>query len=409
MMLSVKNAQQKIIAATPTIAAIVSLRLKEACGRVLATSYRAKVSVPPADNSAMDGYAVNSGDINQVPMILPISQRITPGLRPHTLAPGTAARIFTGAEIPEGADAVIIQERCEENATQNVVVISERPQALQNIRTCGQDIQEGQVLYSKGHLLRPQDLGLLASAGIERVNVIRRPSVAILSTGNELQNPGQTAKPGHIYNSNGPMLATLLELLGCAVYDHGIVEDDPAAIIEALEICSDRAELVISSGGASVGEEDHMKAALSTLGEIDFWKVQMKPGKPLMFGRFDKPSTTNARKLFMGLPGNPVSAFVCYVLFCMPAVKKLQGRPVLLPQHQELPLGFDVSQIRKRPEYMRVRVVGDEHQQWVEAYPNQSSGVLMSVCWANALALIPENTQLKQGDTVRVYPIASLS
>lgn len=390
-MLSVDQARQQLLDAIRPLKKIKAVQLERALNRVLVQSCTAQIDVPPADNSAMDGYAVNSRDIKSVPATLPLSQRIAAGQSPAPLEPGTAARLFTGAEIPPNANAVVIQENCE--AGENNVVIKTAVNAGDNIRPAGQDLKRGTVLFNAGHRLRPQDLGLLASTGIAEVRVSKKPRVVIIGTGDELVEPGQPLAKGQIYNSNKFLLKGLLQQLGCKIIDSGTVADTLDATVTALDKCADQADLVITTGGVSVGEEDHIKKAVETLGELTLWKIHLKPGKPVAFG--------NIKGIpLLGLPGNPVSSFVTFLLFAVPVIQRLQGQVYTAPQKFSLPLKFPVEHAQSRPEFIRVRMT----ESGVERYPNQSSGVLASVAWANALAFIPEGQTYRAGDLVDVYP-----
>jgi molybdopterin molybdotransferase len=371
--------------------------LLQAHGRILAASQLSPLDVPPADNSAMDGYAIRHADLrpDTTQQLFVISQRIPAGTVPAALKPGTAARIFTGAEIPAGADTVIMQEHCVEtngHATESTVSIPTDSSLGNNIRPQGQDIRRGAEVAAAGQVLTPQTLALLASIGIAQAPVFRRLKVAILSTGDELAEPGQPLRPGQIYNSNRFLLAGLLEKMGITYVDLGRVADTPQATLQALSRATLEADVIISSGGVSVGEEDHIKAAVEKLGELNLWKVAIKPGKPLAFGRVgDTP--------FFGLPGNPVSTFLTFLLFARPFLQKMQGREPLLPQGSWVPARFTRAKKSIREEFVRVRINNDGT---MEAHPNQSSGVLSSTSWSNGIAIVPINTVIAAGDPVRV-------
>ncbi len=285
-----------------------------------------------------------------------------------------------------------MQENCE-YPTPDEVSINKTPSEGQNIRRRGQDIQAGQEILATGHQLKAQDVGLIASIGHAQVTVTRKIKVGLMSTGDELATPGEALQPGQIYNSNQFMLDSMLRELRCDVFNVPITPDDPQQITSQLDALSKTCDLVISSGGVSVGEEDHVKAAVETLGELNLWKVKVKPGKPIAFGRVnDCP--------FLGLPGNPVSAFVTFFLFGRLVIKTLQGQSDHSLKSIFMPMGFSITEKRKRPEYIRVRL-GKK----LEAYPNQSSGVLSSVSWSDALALIPADKTIAEGDLVEVYPL----
>ncbi len=394
-MLNVDQARQQLLDAISPLEKTKTVKLQRALNRVLAAACVANINVPPADNSAMDGYAVHTGDIESVPCALPVSQRIAAGQSPAPLKRGTVARIFTGAEIPQGANAVVIQEDCDATDSGAIVKTTVRPG--DNIRPNGQDIKQGSVLFEAGHRLRPQDLGLLASTGIAEVVVGRKPRVAVIGTGDELVEPGRPLARGQIYNSNKFLLNGLLQQLGCKVVYSGIVADTLDATVNALEHRAREADLVITTGGVSVGDEDHVKKAIETLGRLQLWKIHLKPGKPVAFGNIEGTP-------LLGLPGNPVSSFVTFLLFAVPVIQKLQGQAYQAPQKLPLPLKFAINRARGRPEFMRVRIT----DAGVERYPNQSSGVLASVAWANALAFIPDGKTFSEGDLVDVYPLNAL-
>lgn len=393
-MMPAHEALTQMLRTAQPLTATETLPLLQAHDRILAVAQRSSLDVPPADNSAMDGYAIRHADLQtdsaagQQSFV--ISQRIPAGQVPQALQPATAARIFTGAEIPPGADTVIMQEQCREQDGR-----VELPTGIplgNNIRPRGQDIRAGEAVAAAGQLLTPQTLGLLASIGIAQVPVFRRLKVAILSTGDELAEPGQPLQPGQIYNSNRFLLAGLLHKMGIICIDPGPVADTPEATLQALSRATLEADMIISSGGVSVGEEDHVKTAVEKLGELKLWKVAIKPGKPLAFGRVgDTP--------FFGLPGNPVSTFMTFLLFARPYLQKMQGREPLLPQGSLLPASFTRPKKSIREEFVRVRI---DDNGVMAVHPNQSSGVLSSASWSNAVAIVPVDTVIAAGDPVRV-------
>lgn len=388
----------RVLAAARPISEAMELSLLDALGHVLAEGVISSIDVPPADNSAMDGYALRASEAGQP---LTVNQRIPAGVVGTALAEGTAARIFTGAAIPAGADTVVMQEICTELA--GVVTVSGPVSAGQNVRPRGQDIVAGEAVLAKGRVLRPQDLGLLASIGCARVNVYRPLRVAVLSTGDELIDPGSGELPGGaIYNSNRYTLAGLLRTINMEFVDCGIVADNPEVTARALLDAAERADCVITTGGVSVGEEDHVKNQVERLGRLDLWKLAIKPGKPLAFGSIgDTP--------FIGLPGNPTSVFVTFCLIARPFLLQMQG-----VSEPELPrlyarAAFTVAKPGTRQEYLRVALENTEHGLQVTKYSNQSSGVLSSVSHSNALAVIPAGLTLEQGDTVEVILLDSLA
>ncbi len=376
------------------------VRLEDALGRVLAESVLSTVNVPPMANSAMDGYAVRSADING-DTTLPVSQRIPAGVTGTPLQAGTAARIFTGAPVPEGADAIVMQELTRANDDGSILV-QHTPKAGEHVRGIGEDIAQGASILSPGLRLRPQDLGLAASVGIGNLKVHRRLKVATFYTGDELVDPGKPLQAGQIYNSNQYTTNALLHALGCEVINLGICEDTLQATRDTLKAAAGQADLVITSGGVSVGEEDHVRIALEELGQLNMWKIRIKPGKPLAYG-----SVEGAH--FVGLPGNPVSAFVTFLLFVRPFILKLQGHNEVLPGEIELPADFTWPRAGRRLEFVRARLEHNEQgQAVVRTYPHQGSGVLSSTSWANGLAVIPEGITVAPGDPVKFISYSEL-
>lgn len=372
--------------------------LGDAAGRILARDLLSPIDVPGFDNSAMDGYALHSRDMDLAQTRgLVISQRIPAGARGKPLHPGSAARIFTGAPVPEGTDTVVMQEACRVEGDR--VFVETPADTGANIRPRGNDITAGSTLLHAGTVLRSGQLGLAASVGIAEIEVGRRLRVAVFSTGDELVEPGQPLAPGQIYNSNRYLLNDLVAAQGCKVIDLGGIADSFDATRATLSTAAAMADLVITSGGVSVGEEDHVKAALQSLGDLTLWRVRMKPGKPLVFGCIGTVP-------FIGLPGNPVSVFVTFLLFARPYLQRLQGRVETTPQSWPVAAGFD-HRTTDRREYLRVRISGAPLRGLTaEKYPRQGSDVLSSVAWADGLVEIPENTQVHPGDTLRYLPFS---
>ncbi|MEZ5503314.1 MAG: molybdopterin molybdotransferase MoeA [Halioglobus sp.] len=396
-LLPVAEALARVLASARPGAETRDTPLLDALGHVLAESVIAAMDVPPADNSAMDGYALRAAEAHQG---LTVVQRIPAGATGTELPGGCAARIFTGAIIPSGADAVVMQENCTEAA--GVVRVSGPVTAGQNIRPRGQDIAVGDTVLARGRVLRPQDLGLLASIGGARVKVYRPLRVAVLSTGDELVEPGSGELPeGAIYNSNRYMLAGLLRSLNLEFIDCGRVADHPEATAQALLEAAQRADCIITTGGVSVGEEDHVKSQVERLGRLDLWKLALKPGKPLAFGSIgDIP--------FIGLPGNPTSVFVTFCLVARPFLLKMQGVAEPEAPRLQASAAFTVGRPGTRQEYLRVTLENTPGGLQATRFPNQSSGVLSSVSHSNALAVIPAGTTVEPGQDVEVILLDSL-
>lgn len=391
-MLEVNAAIDRLLKSCERLVETEESPLMEAAGRVLAASLTAPIDVPPADNSAMDGYAFRYEDWPGPQVEMPLSQRITAGSVPQSLAPSSAARIFTGAEIPAGADTVVMQERCEEFEVG--VRILERPVQGANIRPRGQDIAAGQQILAAGHRLRPQDLGLAASLGIPRVPVFRRLRVAVMSTGDELREPGEVVGPGQIYNSNRFIMGPQLRSWGFDVIDLGVARDSPAAVREMLLEGAGRADVIVSSGGVSVGEEDHVKDVVESLGSIDLWRIAIKPGKPFAFGQVRGTP-------FIGLPGNPVSVFVTLLVVARPYLFACQGiADRALHATRQVAL-FDKAG-SSREDYLRVRSTPEG----LELFPNQSSGVLFSTCWGDGLLRQNVGEDIEAGGLTDFLPYA---
>ncbi|MCG2579937.1 MAG: molybdopterin molybdotransferase MoeA [Marinobacter sp.] len=372
--------------------------LADSLGRVLAEDHHVPADVPPADNSAVDGYALRTQDLvaNQA---LPVSARVPAGQAPAAIEPGSAVRIFTGSEIPAGANAVVMQERVE--VTEAGVVIGADISNGQNIRRRGQDLSQGDLALARGIRIRPQEMGLLASMGVARVPVIPRLKVAIVSTGDELVEPGTALKPGQIYNTNRFTLLGLLAEIGCDVVLCETLRDTREATQATLKLAASEADLVITSGGVSVGEEDHVRAVLEESGELSLWRMAIKPGKPLAFGSIDGTPV-------LGLPGNPAAVLVTFLVMGIPYIRKRQGVTDYRVYGEQLPAAFSVDSASVRKEFVRARKEIHDQRVMVAAYPNQSSGMLSSACWADGLAVIPEHTAIIPGDIITYYSFAEL-
>ena len=377
----------------------------DADGRVLAQDLVSVLQVPPQDNSSMDGYAVRRSEIAAgvagAGVVLPVSQRIPAGSSAQPLILGSAARIFTGAPVPEGADAVVMQEDSEPAGEQGVRILRV-PDPGQWIRRSGEDVARGAVVLSKGERLAPAALGLAASIGMDPLRVARRPRVALLSTGDELVMPGEVTpaqmKPGAIYNSNRFFMRALLRRLGCEVSDFGIVPDRRDATVQALRQASQEHDLILTSGGVSVGEEDHIKPAVQQLGSLDFWQIAIKPGKPFAYGKVGAAH-------FIGLPGNPVSGYVTFLLLVRPFLLKLQGASRLATRPMAMTAHFDWPRADRRREFLRVR---RDAQGGLALFPNQSSGVLTSTVWGDGLVDNPPGRAIARGDSVQFISLAEL-
>jgi molybdopterin molybdotransferase len=379
-----------------------SIPTQEGLGRVLARPVVSTVDVPGWDNSAMDGYAVRLADLSTDPARLRVAQRIPAGFTGSPLEPLTAARIFTGAPVPPGADAVVIQERCQREG-EWVLVPANGVSAGANIRRAGEDVRAGVEAIPAGTRLAPQHLGLAAAVGAAELRVYRRLRVALFSSGDELALPGQPLDPGQIYDSNRFTLLGLLKGLGCACIDLGQVPDTLAATLEALERGAQSTDLVLASGGVSVGEEDHVRPAVERLGHLDIWTIAIRPGKPLAFGHIGGTP-------FLGSPGNPVSLFATFCLFARPFILRRQGvAGDLTPRSLKVRAGFELQRPDRRREYLRARLApGPGGETEAVVHHSRSSGVLSSVTWAEGFLEIPEGQMVHRGDLVDFIPFDAL-
>jgi molybdopterin molybdotransferase len=414
-LLALDEALARLLAAVQPIAQHEAVSTFEALGRVLAAPVSSALDVPPGDNTSMDGYALRAADVPEAGTVLRVSQRIPAGVVGQALEAGTAARIFTGAQVPAGATAVVMQEQCE--------ALDAGPDGLARVRVNlvpaegawirrrGEDVQRGSVVLAAGSRLSAQALGLAASVGAAHLQVTRRPRVALFSTGDELVMPGEVApeqmRPGAIYNSNRYTLRALLQGLGCEVTDFGIVPDQREATRATLREAAAGHDLILTSGGVSVGEEDHLRPAVQAEGSLDLWSIAMKPGKPLAFGSVRRPGEDGSSAWFVGLPGNPVSSYVTFLLLVRPVLLRLQGvaSEALAPRSYTLRADFDWPRADARREFIRVRL---NEAGGLDSYPNQSSGVLTSAVWGDGLVDIPAGTAFTRGTAVRYLPLREL-
>ena len=405
-----EDALAAVLAQAQPLPGAAFVDLLQADGRVLAADCIAPLQVPPLDNSAMDGYAVRSAEVAQAGTALPVSQRIPAGQAGTALQVGTVARIFTGAPLPPGADAIVMQEDCTV-LDDGRVRFDAVPQPGQFVRRAGQDIALGSTALQAGLRLTPAALGLAASLGLAQLPVARRPRVALFSTGDELALPGSIAPqdlpPGHIFNSNRYVLASLLQRWGCEVVDGGILPDDRAATHAALARAAQDCDLLVTSAGVSVGEEDHVRPVVEQLGALSLWKIAMKPGKPFAFGHVRRSSEgkTAGQAHFIGLPGNPGSSLITALVLLRPFVLALQGASVVQPPAHWLTADFEITQRDSRREFLRARrnAAGQ-----LELFANQNSGVLTSTVWAEGLVDNPAQTLIARGSSVRFLPFSEL-
>jgi len=406
-LLPLDDALARLLAAARVLGDVESVSTFDADGRVLAQDIVSGLQVPPQDNSSMDGYAVAIADLASPGAVLSVTQRIAAGASGQPLQPGQAARIFTGAPIPPGADAVVMQEDCEiaaqaaDDAPAQVRVLA-IPSAGQWIRRAGEDVRLASIVLARGSRLSPAGLGMAASVGLRELQVARRPRVALFSTGDELVMPGDVApgdmRLGAIYNSNRFFLRAMLLRLGCNVSDLGIVPDKRDATEQALRDASQQHDLILTSGGVSVGEEDHIRPAVQSLGQLDLWQIAMKPGKPFAYGQVGASH-------FIGLPGNPVSSFVTFALLVRPFILALQGMEQVAPVVTTARADFDWPRPDRRREFLRVRRNRDGG---LDLFPNQSSGVLTSVVWGDGLVDTAAGATIARGDQVPYLSLADL-
>ncbi len=400
-MLTLDEAIERLLARVAPLGRTEDVSTFDALGRTLAGAVRSLIDVPPEDNSEMDGYALRAGDVPSAGTVLPVSQRIPAGAPGGPLAAGTAARIFTGAQIPAGADAVVMQEQC--TALEGSVRIDALPKTGQSIRRRGDDVVRGAAVLDAGVHLTPQALGLAASVGAARLSVASPPRVALFSTGDELAMPGEALRPGAIYNSNRFTLRGLIRSFGGACDDLGIVPDRLDATREALRRAAANNDLIVTCGGVSVGEEDHLKPAVAAEGRLDLWQIAMKPGKPLAFGEVFRADGSSA--WFVGLPGNPVSSLVTFLFAVRPVLLRLQGARELALRPLPARADFDWPRADRRREFLRVR---RNASGGLDLFANQGSHVLTSTVWADGLVDNPGGRTIAVGDPVSYLPFWGL-
>jgi len=400
-MIDIEQALQQLLNHCQPVTGSERLTLDQCLGRTLAGAIIAPLDSPPFDNSAMDGYAIISSDIpDQGQRSLTINQTIAAGDCGTTLSSGQAARILTGAPIPPGADCVVIQEDCQVN--NNQITLSGPVKSGANIRPAGDDIRRGSTVLSQGLRLQPQHIAVAASLGLSELPVQRSLRVATLTTGDELLNPGQPLGPGQIYNSNQATLTALLQTYRCEIIDYGILADDQTLIEDTLSKAAASADLIISSGGVSVGDRDYLKAAVEKLGQLELWRIAIKPGKPMAFGHIQSTP-------FFGLPGNPVSLFITFMLLVRPYLLRLQGSIEVDITPIRAKARFEHCGPKHRQEYLRARLQRETNgENSVIIYPNQGSAVLSSASWADCLAIIPKNSHINEGMAVDVIPLSVL-
>jgi molybdopterin molybdotransferase len=391
-LLSVDDALARLLAEARPVAEVEEIPTLEATSRILARAQRSIMDVPPMDNSAMDGFAVRTADGER----LRVAQKIMAGAVGKPLEPGTAARIFTGAPIPPGADAIVMQEHTATEGDQ--VVLKKRPKPGDWVRRTGSDVRKGGEILQAGKRLLPQDTGLAASVGIGSLPVFRRVKLGLFFTGDELVMPGEPLAPGRIYNSNRFTLRGLGEVFGCDVRDYGIVPDSLQATRETLRRAAGECDLIVTSGGVSVGEADYVKPAVEAEGKLLMWRIAMKPGRPLAFGSIRK-------SFFIGLPGNPVSSFVTFLIFVRPFLLRTQGVSQVAPKMLQARADFDWPEPDPRREFLRVKW---NAQGGLDLYPTQDSAVLTSTAWADGLVDNPAGQAIRKGETVRFLPYSEL-
>jgi len=403
-LMSADDALSFLIDSASVTAMTEAVSLDDSLGRILASDIHSTINVPGFDNSAMDGYtiALNDNQVAQENLSFDVVDRIAAGSTGNDLKIGTAARIFTGAPIPNGANTVVMQEECTLSEDKSQITVKRAINLNENIRPTGNDILKDNVILSSGRQIKPQDISLAASVGVGELVVFKKIKVGVFFTGDELVEPGNPLTPGKIYNSNRYALVALLKQVGCDVINLGNIEDKLDATCEALEALESQCDLIMTTGGVSVGEEDHVKPAVEKLGELNLWKIRMKPGKPLAYGKVKQTP-------FIGLPGNPVSSFVTFCIFSLPFIKKMQGNSNYESKILKVKTNFDCKRAKPRREYARVRIDHSTETPLANLFPKQGSDVMSSVVWADGIIEIPENTTFETGTILNYYSMSELT
>ena len=403
-LMSADDALSFLIDSASVTAMTEAVSLDDSLGRILASDVHSTINVPGFDNSAMDGYtiALNDSQVAQENLSFDVVDRIAAGSTGNDLKIGNAARIFTGAPIPNGANTVVMQEECTLSEDKSQITVKRAINLNENIRPTGNDILKDNVILSSGRQIKPQDISLAASVGVGELVVFKKIKVGVFFTGDELVEPGNPLTPGKIYNSNRYALVALLKQVGCDVINLGNIEDKLDATCEALEALESQCDLIMTTGGVSVGEEDHVKPAVEKLGELNLWKIRMKPGKPLAYGKVKQTP-------FIGLPGNPVSSFVTFCIFSLPFIKKMQGNSNYESKILKVKTNFDCKRAKPRREYARVRIDHSTETPLANLFPKQGSDVMSSVVWADGIVEIPENTTFETGTILNYYSMSELT
>ncbi|MBT6142455.1 MAG: molybdopterin molybdotransferase MoeA [Gammaproteobacteria bacterium] len=403
-LMSADDALSFLIDSASVTAMTEAVSLDDSLDRILASDIHSTINVPGFDNSAMDGYtiALKDSQVAQENLSFDVVDRIAAGSTGNDLKIGNAARIFTGAPIPNGANTVVMQEECTLSEDKSQITVKRAINLNENIRPTGNDILKDNVILSSGRQIKPQDISLAASVGVGELVVFKKIKVGVFFTGDELVEPGNPLTPGKIYNSNRYALVALLKQVGCDVINLGNIEDKLDATCEALEALESQCDLIMTTGGVSVGEEDHVKPAVEKLGELNLWKIRMKPGKPLAYGKVKQTP-------FIGLPGNPVSSFVTFCIFSLPFIKKMQGNSNYESKILKVKTNFDCKRAKPRREYARVRIDHSTETPLANLFPKQGSDVMSSVVWADGIVEIPENTTFETGTILNYYSMSELT